>query len=160
MSSEIKQRVVYVLTRTNKADDDDTDVYIGSTFQSLKRRLWIHRGEAKRANSKLYKRIRTVGIQSWEIIPLLSRTCDKKTILELERKWCKIMNADLNTILPIRTPDEKRQNEANYRELHRDAANKYNANYYRFNIQNKRYHCDICNHPSELIGFYKNILIH
>ena len=28
MSSETKQRIVYVLTRMNKADDDDTDIYI------------------------------------------------------------------------------------------------------------------------------------
>ena len=28
MSDEIKQRIVYILTRKDKADDDDTDIYI------------------------------------------------------------------------------------------------------------------------------------
>ena len=28
MSGEIKQRIVYVLTRKDKADDDDTDIYV------------------------------------------------------------------------------------------------------------------------------------
>ena len=29
MASEIKTRIVYVLTRINKSDDDDTDIYVG-----------------------------------------------------------------------------------------------------------------------------------
>ena len=62
MTSEIKQRFVYVLTRTNKADDDDTDIYVGSTSLSLRQRLWMHRSDVKRSNSKLYERMRTVGI--------------------------------------------------------------------------------------------------
>ena len=39
MADEIKESTVDVLTRTNKADGDDTDIYVGSTSQSLKERL-------------------------------------------------------------------------------------------------------------------------
>ena len=162
MSTETKQRIVYVLTRTNKADDDDTDIYVGSTSKSLNDRLCGHRRDAIRAgneNNKLYKRMRTVGIQNWEITPLLSRTCDLKTIRELERKWCKIMNADLNTYLPITTPEEKKSQKADYdaeyRKSNKEAISKRNADYresnkeaikqYReSNKQNKVHYCTLC----------------
>ena len=35
MSGEIKQRIVYVLTRKDKADDDDSDIYVGSRMVKL-----------------------------------------------------------------------------------------------------------------------------
>ena len=43
MADEIKQRTVYVLTRKNKADNDDSDIYLGSTSQPLWRRFADHR---------------------------------------------------------------------------------------------------------------------
>ena len=144
MSSEIKQRFVYVLTRTNKADDDDTDVYVGSTSLSLRQRLWIHRCDVKRFNSKLYERMRTVGIYNWEIIPLLQRTCDQKTIRELENKWCKIMNADLNTYSPFTGFENKKEYYANYYEMNKEKIKKQQVDYYESNKQDKKYYCDIC----------------
>ena len=70
MSSENKQQTVYVLTCTNKADDDNTDVYVGSTSLSLNERLGQHRYNVTRVgceSNKLYERMRTVGVQNWEI---------------------------------------------------------------------------------------------
>ena len=131
MSSEIKQRVVYLLRRTDK-DDDGTDVYVGSTSKTLRERLWDHRGEATRTgneNNRLYTKMREVGLGNWEMIPLLSFTCDKKTIMEFEKEWCNALNADLNTYSPISGFENKRE---------------YDADYYKFNIQNKRYRCEIC----------------
>ena len=127
--TDIKQRTVYVLTPMNKADDDDTDVYVGSTSMSLKQRLAGHRYNVKRSDSKLYRRMGEVGVNNWEIVPLFQRTCDKETILGLERKWVKIMGADLNSNLPVLTSDERET---------------YHANYYKGNKQSKRYHCDVC----------------
>ena len=166
MSSEIKQRVVYVLTRTNKADDDDTDIYVGSTSKPLKIRLRGHKNDATRAgneNNKLYTRMRATGIQNWEIFPLLQRTCDIKTIKELERKWCKILGADLNTALPILTHEERGQYQASYQadyyESNKEAISKRQADYYKANKeaiskreadyreankQGKRYYCKLC----------------
>ena len=89
MSNEIKPRIVYVLTRTNMADDDDTDIYVGSTSKTLRKRLCIHRFDATRVgneNNKLYVRMCEIVVQNWEILPLLGRICDIKTIRELERK--------------------------------------------------------------------------
>ena len=143
MSSEIKPRIVYVLTRTNKADDDDTDIYVGSTSRSLNDRLCCHRCDATRVgneNNKLYSRMRAVGLQNWEIISLLSRTCDIKTIRELERKWCKIMSTDLNTNLPILKPGELnlnkeaiKQYQADYYKSNKDAIRQRHADYYKSN---------------------------
>ena len=47
---EIKERIVYVLTRKNKADDGNNDIYVGST-----------------ENNRLYKRMKEVGLDNWEI---------------------------------------------------------------------------------------------
>lgn len=106
--TDVKYRIVYVLARTNKADDDDTDVYVGSTSQSLEQRLRIHRHDAKRPgnkNNRLYVRMNEVGIENWEILPLLGRTCDKKQAYELEKNG-------LGSSAPISIPIhrlEKRQ---------------------------------------------------
>ena len=43
-----------------------------------------------------------VGITNWQILPLLSRTCSKKEIYKVEKKWVRVLNADLNTYSPIR----------------------------------------------------------
>ena len=159
MATEIKQRTVYVLTRTNKDDDDDTDIYVGSTSQPLNDRLRRHLYAAlKRVdceNNKLYIRMRTVGLQNWEIIPLLSRTCDIKTICEVERKWCGIMHADLNTLSPITTLAERRQQQADYYEANKEAILKRHTAYRETNKeairqkretikQNKVHYCELC----------------
>lgn len=144
MSDEIKTRIVYVLTRTNKADDDDTDIYVGSTSLSLKERLRIHRKDAqipRNWNNKLYVRMREVGLANWEILPLLGRTCDKNQAYEFEKKWIRVLGADLNTNSPI---TNRKEYSANYRKANKEAAQQYMVNYYKFNIENKVFYCDIC----------------
>ena len=91
--TDIKQRIVYVLTRKNKADDDDADMYVGCTSVSLKRRLHCHRSRAKnfikcgfKENNRLYKRMNEVGLGNWEILPLLGRTCGKKEAFSGEQQ--------------------------------------------------------------------------
>ena len=109
---EIKERIVYVLTRKNKADDGNNDIYVGST-----------------ENNRLYKRMKEVGLDNWEILPLLSRTCDIKEIREAERNWLGILQADLNTVSPIISKEEKKVNSIIYR---------------RIKVQTKRYYCSVC----------------
>ena len=65
---EIKNRTVYVLTRTNKADDDDSDIYVGSTSKPLERRLAGHIQLAKNfiergcsENNRLFVRMNEIG---------------------------------------------------------------------------------------------------
>ena len=85
--NEVKPRTVYKLCRTDKAEDDGTGIYVGSTSQPLWKRLCEHRSAAKINDSKLYKRIREVGIYKWEIIPLLTFTCDKKKFVNWRCAW-------------------------------------------------------------------------
>ena len=171
--AESKERLVYLLERTDKPYDG-TDVYVGSTSRSLRQRLWEHRYDATRLDNKLYKRMREVGADKWKVTLLLLRTCDKKTIRELEREKCSELNADLNTNEPITTPEEKIQykadyreknkeailkNQADYREKNKEAILKYAADYYeknkekvnkkiadcrKKNREEKKYHCAIC----------------
>ena len=108
MTDKIKQRTVYMLCRTDKTEDDGTDVYVGSTSCPLSRRLAHHKynaGNPSRlkyyGSSKLYRRMREVGVQRWKIVPLLTFSCDQKTIFEFEREWVKALNANLNTVSPV-----------------------------------------------------------
>ena len=137
-------RIVYLLRRTDK-EDDGTDLYIGSTSQKLKERLHDHRGEVERCNSRLYKRMRETGKHNWEIIPLLSRICDKDTIRKVEKKWCDLLNTDLNSNSPFSDFDTK-SNEyfTNYRKLNKETINQKIAECWKSNKQNKKYYCDVC----------------
>lgn len=143
MSAEIKNRTVYMLCRTDKPEDG-TDIYVGSTSQRLKSRLRLHKANAKFCDSKLYKRIREVGIYNWKIIPLITFMCNINIIREFEREWVTATGADLNTYLPIRN---------NYMEVCRQSdKERYNSN-----IENKVYHCNICD---KSFGYKYNLQRH
>ena len=136
MTDKIKQRIVYVLTRKNKTDDDDSDLYVGCMSQPLERRLQGHRKDAQRSgreNNRLYKRMREVGLENWEILPLLGRTCGKKEVFELERKWIKILKAGLNTYLPARKEETVQEYNANRYKDNKEAILQWQAKYYEAN---------------------------
>ena len=135
MNDEIKPRTVYLLKRTDKEEDDGKDLYVGSTSLTLKKRLQIHIHDAKICNSKLNKRMAEVGLKNWEIIPLLSRTCNRNTICEVERKWIGILNSDLNTLSPIDT--ENKWKHIGKEKMERER--------YYGHIQYKTYYCNVCN---------------
>ena len=126
-ADEIKDRTVYMLCRTDKTEDDWTDIYIGSTSQPLWRRLCEHRYRAKNFigrgysdNNKLYTRIISVGIRKWQIIPLLTFACNQKTIFEFEKEWVRTTGADFNMYSPIREEVSMEEYKANW-----------NKNYYK-----------------------------
>ena len=77
--------------------------------------------------------MREVGLQNWEILPLLSRTCALKTIRQLEGKWIGVLRADLNTRLPIREEETREEYHANYYEANREAIREYYAEWYKAN---------------------------
>ena len=142
---EIKPRIVYVLTRKDKADDDDTDIYVGSTLKSLNDRLCNHRCDAIRPgneNNRLYKRMRKIGLGNLEIIPLLSRTCDRKTIREVERMWVRVLGADLNSYLPIREEETLEEYMTSYRQKNKEVISQQKNN--KNNKKERRYYCSVC----------------
>ena len=135
MSDEIKNRTVYMLCRTGKPDDG-TDIYIGSTSQPLGKRFSEHKynaGNPSRlkyyGSSKLYEKMPEVGVQNWEIVPLLTFACNRDTIFESEKCWVKTLNANLNTVSPVREDLVRRRIMVKYRKK---------------NKEDKRYHCELC----------------
>ena len=134
--NDIKPRTIYLLRRTDK-EDDGTDLYVGSTSMDLNKRLCDHRSSAnnirKHMNTRLYVRMREVGTINWEIVPLLLFTCDRMTILNLEKGWINTLSADLNTLPPITTPDERKERKARYYESNKEAILGYHVKYYKSN---------------------------
>lgn len=106
--------------------------YIGSTTQTLNLRLKNHRSKSKedsRKNTPLYKHFNEVG---WEnsIIELIHEQyfSDKKDLLEYEKTEIKkYQNNDncLNYARPIRTIEEKIQQNKEYGKLHRKQHPEY-----------------------------------
>ena len=139
MSNGIKNRIVYVLTRKNKADDD-TDIYVGSTSKPLGKRFADHKYNARKfidigcsKNNRLYVRMNKIGVENWEILPLLARTCDIRTIREVERKWIRILCADLNSYLPIREEETVKEYKAEYYKNNRGTILQKQESYYKKN---------------------------
>ena len=133
MVDKIKERTVYMLCRT----DGGNDVYVGSTSWSLCLRLSTHRQRAGNPSrlkyyggSKLYQKMRELGIQHWGIVPLITFACDRKTICEFKREWVKALKAILNTFSPIDGSLDRRRN---------------NVKYHKKNKETKRYYCELCN---------------
>ena len=152
-----------MLCRTDKPDDDGTDIYVGSTSKPLKERLRKHRSNAKNflkrgytENHKLYTRMNDVGVWNWNTIPLVMFACDQKTIFEFQRDWIQILKTDLNMIFPV---TDRKKYKAEYRKNNKDAIRKRNAERYegnknttlrqqaeyrKNNVGVKKYHCDVC----------------
>ena len=135
-ASEIKNRTVYVLCRTDKPEDG-TDFYIDSTSRPLKERLWEHRYSAKNfmkrgfsENNKLFTRMSDVGIRNWQLIPLVTFACDQKNIFECERDWIQILRTDLNMIFPV---TDRKKYEIEYRKNNKDIIRKRKAEHYEAN---------------------------
>ncbi len=64
----------------------DEKVYIGSTTQSLSRRMGNHRENCKdlNRNSKIYKHMRNIGVQYFKIVLIQNFPCSSKEELECE----------------------------------------------------------------------------
>ena len=131
--NDIKSRTVYLMRRADKEEDGGTDLHIGSASKTLKKRLQDHTHNTKILNTKLYKRMVEVGPKNWEVIPILSRICNRDTICKLEKKWIGILQTDLNSISPLTNRKNK------------EIIKQKQADYYYKNIQDKIHHCTVCN---------------
>lgn len=95
---------IYKLTSAN-----DPEFYVGSTTTSLKERFSVHRSvsEAK-PNQRVYQHFNQVGwanvkielIEPWECL-------SKQELLDRELHWIKTLKPTLNTVIPIKTDDQK-----------------------------------------------------
>ena len=111
--NEVKSRTVYLLCNENS--DLGCDTYVGSTSQTLAKRLASHKSACSKLGNeenKLYKCMREVGPNNWFMRPLLSQEstmCSSDDIRAFEKMWCKVVCSDLNTKSPIRSDAEKRE---------------------------------------------------
>ena len=133
MSDEIKNRTVYMLCRT----DGGNDIYIGSTSLPLPQRFALHKYNAGNPSrlkwyggSKLYQKMREVGVHRCKIVPLITIPCDRATACEFEQVWIKALNADLNTVAAAGKDVVKRGRQRRYRKN---------------NKETRRYWCETCN---------------
>ena len=89
--------------------------------------------------------MREIGVNNWIIIPLLTFSCDKKTIRKFEREWCNQLNADHNSYSPFSDFDStSKEYFNNYRKLNREKIRQGIDECHKSNIQNKKYHCSTC----------------
>ena len=83
-----------------------------------------------------------IGLENWEILPLLSRMCGIKTIREVEKNWIRILNADLNIRSPI---TDQKEYKAVYYENNKNKILQKRVEYYEYNRGTNRFRCNICN---------------
>ena len=95
--------------------------YIGSTTQDIGKRLKNHKSKAKeehRRNTPLYSHVNSVGWSSMEIIIISERDVESIThLFQLEKdEIMKYITSALclNHNRPLRTEEEKRQQDADY----------------------------------------------
>ena len=132
--NEVKLRTVYCLTK--RIPDGNYDVYVGSTSRSLAKRLRCHKSEANQKRSedrKVYRRMNEVGLNNWEIVPLLTLECTRDEIRAFERKWVEVLEANMNSISPMTTAEEVKRRKAEYREVNREEVKRWSAERYRRN---------------------------
>jgi hypothetical protein len=95
--------------------------YIGSTTQPIKKRLKNHKSKAKeehRKNTPLYSHVNSVGWNNIDIIVVAEREFDSKPhLLQFEKD--EILKHSTNVMClnhnrPIRTPQEKKEDDKEY----------------------------------------------
>ena len=132
-NTESTVRTVYCLTK--RVPDENYDVYVGSTSLSLAARLSLLKSNARQRRdettpAKVYKRMNEVGLKNWKIVPLLTLECTKEEIRFFERKWCELLEADLNTNSPFVTLEEDlRRRRARYAANRKEILEKVKAYY-------------------------------
>jgi group I intron endonuclease len=107
----------------------ENEEYIGSTCDTLSKRLHRHKNEAKRTGSKVYRHINDKGWDNANMVLLEEYPCNSKLELERrERYWIEERLPSLNTNVPTRTIQE-------YRKVNAEKTKEYFKTYYEENKQ-------------------------
>ena len=141
----------------------DKEIYVGSTCQPLKKRMWHHKSDATRnteQTKKLYIKMNLIGYEQFYIE--LLEECPCHNLMQLRKREGELMrelNASLNSVLAGRTKEEYRQEhkeylkqkikewnirnkehrqqyEKDYRDKHKEKKQEYDKNYNK--IHNER----------------------
>ena len=100
-----------------------TDVYVGSTTDFIKRK-YLHKSDCNNINRKSYNEKKYIiirangGWNNWSMIEVEKYPCnDNNEARARERYWFELINANMNTIKPFITEDEKLKYKKEYKEL-------------------------------------------
>lgn len=135
---------------------ENNSFYIGCTIKALSDRLCSHKQASKvttgRRESKLYKMMRSVGIDKWVIDIIEPYSCeDKNSLLFREQYWINEMKPDLNQFRTIVTSKQRIERNKEYQLKHKIHTKEQSHTYYQ---NKKEYLCEkvSCEECSELIS--------
>ena len=121
-------------------DTNVKEIYVGSTTNFTKRKD-CHKSDCNNINSKnyncyVYQFIReNGGWENWSMIMVEKYPCND--VLELkqrERHWIEELKAELNKVIPTRTPKEWREaNTVKYKRYQKEYHKEYQKTYYKAN---------------------------
>jgi group I intron endonuclease len=113
-------------------NNNDSEIYVGSTHYPLSIRFNLHKSHAKgkNKNNKVYNHLNHVGFDNVRIELIEEYPCESKRELEQrERYWIETLKPNLNKNMPSRTQEE-------IKEIKRNLSTLYNA-WHRERINNR-----------------------
>ena len=114
-------------------NDCDDEIYVGSTTRTLCERMAHHRFDAKRANSRVYKKFSVLGVEHFRIILVENFSCNsKEELCAREEHWRTQLNATLNT-QSCHTGIDDKTYKAQWYEQRKDDINKARKEHYANN---------------------------
>ena len=154
----------------------NNEIYVGSTYNTLSKRMCHHRSEAKLGRSyKLYDLMNELGVEHFRIELIENYPCKSKEELNAkEGHWIRQIGT-LNTIIAGRSRQEYKQENSEkikeqnkeyrsshkhviqaYREKNKDKMQHYNKEYYEqhkesLNEANKAYNKE---HKAEIANYH------
>ena len=113
------------------------EVYVGSTIQSLSKRMYDHRMHSKYQNCNFYKLMKEIGPDSFYIELIESYPCNNKEELNAREGYFIRERGTLNKAIIGRTPKQ-------WVEDNKEHVKQYKHNYYKQNMEhinkkNKKY---------------------
>jgi group I intron endonuclease len=122
-------------------DIDPNEIYIGSTCLDLSKRLFNHRAYARlNKKSKIYQRMKDVGIDHFKIVLVEEYPCENKMqLVQREQYYIDLLKPNLNSRWAYATDEQKKDRKNDHQKNHyqnnRDAKLASNRNYRLANIR-------------------------
>jgi hypothetical protein len=124
-------------------NDIDDEIYVGSTTQTLAKRMAWHRGSCvmkAKMNRKVYQHMIKLGRDNFRIILLEEYPCNNRMELEQrERYFVENLKPSLNSIVPARTRTNKEYRRDNVEKIRVQKQKYYEENKNWILEHNKEY---------------------
>lgn len=96
-------------------NDVNDDIYVGSTASTLAKRKGNHKKHALVKNSTIYKTMREIGPEHFDIILIESFSCNSKDELRArEDYWIRQLKPALNMINAVANVEKQKLRKQNY----------------------------------------------